>query len=73
MGGRRKGGQQGICGGRHRLRRGGRAVTSHSSQGQTADRVLIHADTEPGANDALNSRMAYVAVSRNAYDVQMDR
>jgi hypothetical protein len=35
--------------------------------------VLIHADTEPGANDALNSRMAYVAVSRNAYDVQMDR
>ena len=24
----------------------GYAVTSHSSQGQTADRVLIHADTE---------------------------
>lgn len=27
----------------------GYAVTSHSSQGQTADRVLIHVDTELGA------------------------
>ena len=27
----------------------GYAVTSHSSQGQTADRVLIHADTEESA------------------------
>jgi hypothetical protein len=34
---------------RQRLRQGGYAVTSHSSQGQTADRVLIHADTELGA------------------------
>jgi hypothetical protein len=63
----RKGGRQGICGGRHRLRQGGYAVTSHSSQGQTADRVLIHADTELGAKDLLNNRMAYVAVSRGAY------
>jgi len=46
----------------------GYAVTSHSSQGQTADRVLIHADTELGAKDLLNNRMAYVAVSRGAYD-----
>ena len=49
----------------------GYAVTSHSSQGQTADRVLIHADTELGAKDLLNNRMAYVAVSRGAYDAQL--
>jgi hypothetical protein len=29
----------------------GYAMTSHSSQGQTADRVLIHVDTELGAKD----------------------
>jgi len=49
----------------------GYAVTSHSSQGQTADRVLIHVDTELAAKDLLNSRMAYVAVSRGAYDAQI--
>jgi conjugative relaxase-like TrwC/TraI family protein len=48
----------------------GYAMTSHSSQGQTADRVLIHVDTELGAKDLLNSRMAYVAVSRGVYDAQ---
>ena len=69
----RKGGQEVICSGRHRLHQGGYAVTSHSSQGQTADRVLTHVDTELGAKDLLNNRMAYVAVSRSAYDAQMDR
>ena len=49
----------------------GYAVTSHSSQGQIADRVLIHVDTELGAKDLLNNRMAYVAVSRGAYDAQI--
>ncbi|MGD0894253.1 MAG: MobF family relaxase, partial [Terracidiphilus sp.] len=49
----------------------GYAVTSHSSQGQTADRVLIHADTDLGAKNLLNSRMAYVAVSRGAHDAQI--
>jgi len=49
----------------------GYAVTSHSSQGQTADRVLIHVDTELVAKDLLNNRMAYVAVSRGAYDAQL--
>src|ERR1019366_2206711 len=49
----------------------GYAVTSHSSQGQTADRVLIHVDTELEAKDLLNNRMAYVAVSRGAYDAQL--
>jgi ATP-dependent exoDNAse (exonuclease V) alpha subunit len=46
-------------------------MTSHSSQGQTADRVLIHVDTELGAKDLLNSRMAYVSVSRGRYDAQI--
>ncbi len=49
----------------------GYAVTSHSAQGQTADRVLIHIDTELGAKDLLNHRMAYVAVSRGAHDAQI--
>jgi conjugative relaxase-like TrwC/TraI family protein len=49
----------------------GYAMTSHSGQGQTADRVLIHVDTELGAKDLLNSRMAYVAVSRGRYDAQI--
>jgi hypothetical protein len=64
----RKKGRQGICGGHHRLRQSIYAVTSHSSLGQTADLVLIHVDTELGAKDLLNNRMAYVAVSRGAYD-----
>ena len=49
----------------------GYAVTSHSSQGQTAERVLINVDTELGARDLLNSRMAYVSVSRGAHDAQL--
>jgi conjugative relaxase-like TrwC/TraI family protein len=49
----------------------GYAVTSHSSQGQTADRVLINVDTQLGAKDLLNRRMAYVAVSRGAHDAQI--
>ena len=34
----------------------GYAVTSHSSQGQTADRVLIHVDSGLGAKDLLKNR-----------------
>jgi ATP-dependent exoDNAse (exonuclease V) alpha subunit len=49
----------------------GYAVTSHSSQGQTADRVLIHVDSEQAHGELLNSRMAYVSISRAQYDVQM--
>jgi ATP-dependent exoDNAse (exonuclease V) alpha subunit len=49
----------------------GYAMTSHSSQGQTANRVLIHVDTDLAAKDLLNSRMAYVSVSRGAYDAQI--
>jgi UvrD-like helicase C-terminal domain len=49
----------------------GYAVTSHSSQGQTADRVLIHIDTEQGREKLVNRRLAYVAVSRGRYDAQI--
>jgi conjugative relaxase-like TrwC/TraI family protein len=49
----------------------GYAVTSYSGQGQTADRVLIHIDTDLPAKDLINSRMAYVAVSRGASDAQI--
>jgi len=49
----------------------GYAVTSHSSQGQTADRVLINIDTELSAKDLVNNRMAYVSVSRGAHDAQI--
>ena len=49
----------------------GYALTSHSSQGQTADHVLINVDTELGAKDLLNSRMAYVAISRGAHEAQI--
>jgi conjugative relaxase-like TrwC/TraI family protein len=46
----------------------GYAVTSHSSQGLTAERVLVHADT--GVHpDLLNARFAYVSVSRASHDV----
>lgn len=41
----------------------GYAVTSHSSQGLTVDRVLVNADTTASVR-LFNDRMAYVAVSR---------
>ena len=50
----------------------GYAVTSHSAQGLTADRVLINVDTtaHPGL---VNSRFAYVAASRAQNDAQIYR
>src|SRR5579863_6114478 len=48
----------------------GYAVTSHSSQGQTAQRVLIHVDTEK-SELLVNNRFAYVSVSRGQYDAQI--
>ncbi len=48
----------------------GYAVTSHSSQGQTVNRVLVNADTrEP--DKLLNQRMAYVAASRAVLDARI--
>jgi ATP-dependent exoDNAse (exonuclease V) alpha subunit len=49
----------------------GYAVTSHSSQGQTADRVLVHVDTEQASEKLVNRRLAYVAVSRGRHDAQI--
>ena len=49
----------------------GYAVTSHSGQGTTADRVLVHVDTENSHERLINSRLAYVAVSRGRYDAQI--
>jgi len=49
----------------------GYAVTSHSSQGQTADRVLVHIDTEQAGEKLVNRRLAYVAVSRGRYDAHL--
>jgi len=49
----------------------GYAVTSHSSQGATADRVLIHVDTEQAHEQLVNSRLAYVSVSRARHDAQI--
>ena len=46
-------------------------MTSHSSQGATADRVLINVDTEQAGEQLINSRLAYVAVSRARYDAQI--
>jgi hypothetical protein len=55
----RKKGRQEICGGRHRLRQGIYTVTSHSSQGQTADLVLIHVDIELWAKNLLRVYSRY--------------
>jgi len=48
----------------------GYAVTSHSSQGITADRVLVNVDTSVHP-DLINSRFAYVSVSRASLDVRI--
>jgi ATP-dependent exoDNAse (exonuclease V) alpha subunit len=48
----------------------GYAVTSYSGQGQTADRVLVHVDTNQSEH-LVNQRFAYVALSRARYDAQI--
>jgi len=45
-------------------------VTSHSSQGLTAERVLVHADTRVHP-DLLNSRFAYVSISRASHEATL--
>jgi ATP-dependent exoDNAse (exonuclease V) alpha subunit len=49
----------------------GYAVTSHSSQGQTAGRVLVHVETERAGAKLVNQRLAYVSVSRGQYDARI--
>jgi ATP-dependent exoDNAse (exonuclease V) alpha subunit len=48
----------------------GYAVTSHSSQGLTAERVLVHADTRVHP-DLLNSRFGYVSISRASHEAML--
>lgn len=48
----------------------GYAVTSHSSQGLTAERVLVNIDTEVYP-ELINRRFAYVSVSRASHDAQI--
>ena len=48
----------------------GYAVTSHSSQGLTATRVLANMDTE-SARSLINTRLAYVAISRASEDARI--
>jgi ATP-dependent exoDNAse (exonuclease V) alpha subunit len=48
----------------------GYAVTSHSSQGLTSDRVLVNMDTE-APSQLLNTRFAYVSLSRGQSDAQI--
>src|ERR1700710_2421060 len=48
----------------------GYAVTSHSSQGLTADRVIANIDTD-SSRSLINDRLAYVAISRAAQDARI--
>jgi ATP-dependent exoDNAse (exonuclease V) alpha subunit len=48
----------------------GYAVTSHSSQGITAKRVLVNMDTKAHP-ELINTRFAYVAISRASHDAQI--
>lgn len=48
----------------------GYAVTSHSSQGLTAGRVLANIDTD-SSRSLINSRLAYVAISRASEDARI--
>jgi hypothetical protein len=48
----------------------GYAVTSHSSQGLTADRVLVNMDTKVHP-ELINTRFAYVSISRASEDVRI--
>ena len=48
----------------------GYAVTSHSSQGLTAERVIVNLDSNINA-ELINQRFAYVAVSRGSHDAHI--
>jgi hypothetical protein len=48
----------------------GYAVTSHSSQGLTSERVLVNMDTKVHP-ELVNDRFAYVSVSRASMDAQI--
>ena len=49
----------------------GHAVTSQSGQGATADRVVVHVDSEHAQERLISRRPAYVSVSRGRYDAHI--
>jgi hypothetical protein len=55
---------------KHRHFDHGYALTSHSSQGLTAERVLVYADRRVHP-DLLNSRFGYVSISRASHDATL--
>jgi ATP-dependent exoDNAse (exonuclease V) alpha subunit len=47
-------------------------MTSHSSQGATVDRALMHIDTgDTRVRSLIDETLAYVATSRPRYDAQI--
>jgi integrase len=50
---------------------GHRSASSTSTQGQTADRVLVHIDTKQAGEKLVNRCSAYAAVSRRRHDAQV--
>ncbi len=47
-------------------------MTSHSSQGMTVDRVLIHVDTgDSRVRGLVDKTLSYVATSRARHDAQI--
>ena len=48
----------------------GYAVTSHSAQGLTVERVLVNIDTD-GPRSLINQRLAYVSISRASNDARI--
>src|SRR6202012_1298123 len=48
----------------------GYAVTSHSSQGLTAERVLVNIDSNVHP-ELINSRFAYVSISRASHEAHI--
>jgi ATP-dependent exoDNAse (exonuclease V) alpha subunit len=49
----------------------GYAVTSFSGQGLTAERTIVHIDSDRSPESIVNQRLIYVAGSRGRHDLQI--
>jgi ATP-dependent exoDNAse (exonuclease V) alpha subunit len=49
----------------------GYAVTSHSGQGLTAERTIVHIDSDRSPESIVNQRLIYVAGSRGRHGLQI--
>jgi conjugative relaxase-like TrwC/TraI family protein len=49
----------------------GYAVTSYSGQGLTAERTIVHIDSDRSPESIVNQRLIYVAGSRGRHDLQI--